>query len=158
MPSWKEKENLDEAFMKAVNFIKQVLQREILRAEHSFEAEKFVLEAYEKSEDKRIVVIDKEYQLGDEDVSKVLFEKPEVLFSIRYRAESDNWSVKGIRIKSDDFPVRKQFPAEWGGLRDEDLQKVSGVSDAVFCHRGLFMAVSKSFEGAMNLAKKAIEN
>ncbi len=158
MPSWKEKEDFDEAFFKAVKFVKQILEREILRATHSFEAEEFVLKAYEKAEDKRIVVLDKEWQFSDEDVSRVLFEKTDVLFSIRYREESDQWSVKGIRIKIDDFPVRKQFPAEWGGLRDEELQKVSGVEDAVFCHRGLFLAVAKSLGGAKKLAEKAIEN
>ncbi len=43
-----------------------------------------------------------------------------------------------------------------GGLRDEELQKITGVEDAVFCHKGLFLAVSKSKEGAVKLAELAL--
>jgi len=43
-------------------------------------------------------------------------------------------------------------------LQDEELQKVSGVSDAVFCHRALFMVVAKSRAGAIQLAELALEN
>jgi uncharacterized UPF0160 family protein len=133
------------------------LQREILRATHSFESEEIILGCYEKSEDKRIIVIDKGYQFSDEDISRVLHNKPEVLFFLKYREEHDQWSAKAIRIDLSDFPTRKPFPKEWAGLSNEELQKVSGVSDAVFCHRGVFLAVTKSLEGAIQIAKKAIE-
>ena len=63
-----------------------------------------------------------------------------------------------MRIKPEDFPSRKPFPKEWAGLSDEELQKVSGVNDAVFCHRGVFLCVAKSLEGAIELAKKSISN
>ena len=39
---------------------------------------------------------------------------------------------------------------------DETLQKVTGVEDAVFCHKGLFLAVAKSKEGAIKLAELAL--
>jgi uncharacterized UPF0160 family protein len=41
-------------------------------------------------------------------------------------------------------------------LKDEELQKISGVSDATFCHRGLFLAGAKSKEGAIKLAEIAL--
>ena len=53
--------------------------------------------------------------------------------------------------------VRTRNPKEWGGLRDEALQRVTGVSDAVFCHTGLFLCGAKSKEGAITLARKALE-
>lgn len=156
MPSWKENIKMEDAFDDAVQFVKKVLKREIIRAEHSIEIEKFVLDAYEKSEDKKIVVIPKEFQFSDDDVGRILFEKSDVYFSVRYRPENDQWTVKGVRVDPDELPMRKYFPKEWGGLVNEELQKVSGVSDAMFCHRGVFLATARSLEGAILLAKKAL--
>ena len=45
---------------------------------------------------------------------------------------------------------------EWAGKKDEELQKITGVSDALFAHRKLFMAAAKSKEGALKLAKIAL--
>ena len=56
------------------------------------------------------------------------------------------------------FEDRMKLPAAWAGLRDEELAKVTGVPDAVFCHRALFLAVAKSKEGALALAKLALSN
>lgn len=158
MPSWKESQDMNKPFFEAVKMVKRILEREISRATDSFESEKIILECYEKTEDKRIVIINKDYQFSDEDIGRALNDKPEVLYFIKYRKEHDQWSAKAMRVIPDDFPSRKPFPKEWAGLSDEELQKVSGVSDAVFCHRGVFLAVAKSLEGATKLAQKAIEN
>lgn len=158
MPSWKEKFTFDEGFFEAVEMVKKILQREIVRAEHSFESEEIILRDYEKAKDKRIVILDKKYSFSDEDISRALFSKPEVMYFIKYREEHDQWSVKAMRIKPDDFPSRKPFPKEWAGLSNYELQKISGVDDAVFCHRGIFLAIAKSLEGAVKIAKKSLEN
>ena len=51
---------------------------------------------------------------------------------------------------------RRDLPEGWAGLRDKELARVTGVSDAVFAHRNRFMAVAKSKEGAIALAKLAL--
>lgn len=158
MPSWKEKFSYDDGFFKAVEIVKQILEREIKRAEDSFQSEEIILKDYEKAEDKRIIILDQNYHFSDEDISRVLYDKPEVLYFIKYREEHDQWSVKAMRINPDDFPSRKPFPKEWAGLVDEELQKVSGVDDALFCHRGIFLCVVKSLEGAIKVAQKSISN
>jgi len=61
-----------------------------------------------------------------------------------------------MRLNPNSFENRKDFPNTWAGLRDEEFQKVSGVSDAVFCHRGLFLIGAKSKEGAIKLAQIAL--
>lgn len=158
MPSWKENKTFDEAFYDAVDIVKKILEREILRAEHSFESEEIILADYEKAEDKRIIILDKKYSFSDEDIGRALHDKEEVLYFIKYREEHDQWSVKAMRKEPDDFSTRKPFPREWAGLSDAELQKVSGVDDAVFCHRGVFLVVSKSLEGAISLAKKSLDS
>ena len=73
------------------------------------------------------------------------------------KENNDEWCVKAVREKGKEFENRKDFPKAWAGLRDEEFQKITGVSDAVFCHRALFMAVAKSKDGAIALAKQALQ-
>lgn len=158
MPTWKENKTLDESFYEALEMCTKFLKREITSAEHHVEAKKYILDIYEKASDKRIIILDGEKNFSDEDIYSVLSSKSEVLFIVKYRPDNKKWHIKGMRINSDEFPVKKQFPKEWGGLINEDLQKISGVEDASFCHRGLFLAVADSLDGALKLTQKAIDN
>lgn len=68
----------------------------------------------------------------------------------------DQWNVQTVPAPNEPRSVRKPFPEEWGGLTGQALAEVSGVEDAVFCHRGGFIAASRSLEGAVKLARAAI--
>jgi uncharacterized UPF0160 family protein len=59
-------------------------------------------------------------------------------------------------IQEEGFVNRIDPPKEWRGLYDEELQKVSGVKDAVFCHRSGFLTIAGSFDGIMKMAKIAL--
>ena len=72
------------------------------------------------------------------------------------RRGSANWGVGLVPTGEGQFQDRMKLPEAWAGLRDEELAKVTGVPDAVFCHRALFLAVAKSKEGALALAKLAL--
>ena len=54
--------------------------------------------------------------------------------------------------------MRKPFPDSWAGLKDEELARVSGVSDAKFCHKECFIAVTETQEGAESLAMRAVDS
>src|SRR3989344_2394959 len=154
VPTWKE-ENItnDEMFLKSVEIAKQILSREIIHAQDALIAEKKVVSIYNNTEDKRIIILDKNYPY-----EYALNNFPEPLFVIYPRSTDNLWGVKAVRENPQTFNNRKDFPSSWGGMRDEELQKISGVPDAVFCHRGLFMAVAKSKEGAIKLAQIALES
>ncbi len=154
-PTWRE-ENLtdDEMFLKCIVIAKEILSREIIQAKDGVLAEDIVISIYKNTGDKRIVILDKYYPF---EYTLSSFSEP--LFVIYPREDSDGsktWGVKAIRADPKTFKNRKNFPTSWAGLRDEELQKVSGVPDAVFCHRGLFLAVAKSKEGAIKLAQIAV--
>lgn len=153
-PTWRE-ENVtdDEMFLKCVEMAKTILSREIIQVQDILLAEERVLDIYNKTEDKKIIILDKNYPS-----EYILHDFPELLYVIYPRNTDDLWAVKAVRKNLNTFDNRKDFPKNWGGLKDEALQKVSGVSDAVFCHRGLFLAVAKSREGAIKLAQIAVES
>jgi uncharacterized UPF0160 family protein len=68
------------------------------------------------------------------------------------------WQLKTINVSVDSFESRRPLPANWAGLRGPDLVAVTGISDAVFCHAGRFVAITRSREGAMALLRKALES
>ena len=85
-------------------------------------------------------------------------EKPEPLFVVYPSLNKGLWNVKAVRKNINSFEIRASFPASWSGKTMEDLSEVSGIKGAFFCHKNLFLAVADSKEGAISLAKKALEN
>ena len=152
-PTWRE-ENLtdDEMFLKCVEVAKFILGREIIQAKDSLLAEKFLLAIYQNTEDKRIIILDQNYPF-----EYVLHNFPEPLFIIFPRKMDNSWGIKAVREDPKTFKNRKDFPKAWAGLRDAELQQITGVKDAVFCHRNLFLAVAKTKEGAIKLVELALQ-
>jgi uncharacterized UPF0160 family protein len=48
------------------------------------------------------------------------------------------------------------LPLEWAGKSGDELIQITGVTDAIFCHRERFIAVAESKEGAVKLAHLAL--
>lgn len=70
----------------------------------------------------------------------------------------DHWKLRGIPPHSDDrMKVRVPLPERWAGLRDEVLQKVSGIPGGIFCHKGRFISVWKTKEDAMQALEIALK-
>ncbi|MBX4210712.1 MYG1 family protein [Candidatus Parcubacteria bacterium] len=151
-PTWKEKTvDIDTIFLEMVAFAKALLDREIIRQKMKKEARLFVEHSYYSAKDKRIIVLDDKYSFRD-----ILTSFTEPLFVIYPDNDSQTWHVQAVPTSPREFEIRKAFPYEWGGKRDKELQKLSGVSDAVFCHNKLFIAVARSKKGALQLAEIAI--
>ncbi|MDP9249501.1 MAG: MYG1 family protein [bacterium] len=152
MPTWKEAElHIDDVFLECVALAKNIWKREIIQAAHMAEAEAEVIAAYEQATNKSIIVLDKSYPF-----EHTLINFPEPLYVV-YPRKMGDWGVKAVRKSPKSFESRKNLPASWGGLQDAELAKVSGVPDAVFCHRALFTAAAKTKEGAVKLAQIAAE-
>ncbi len=152
-PTWQE-ENFSknqEMFSKSVALAKEILSREIIQAQDATLAMEKVISAYQNTKDKRLVVLEKNYPF-----QYTLHDFPEPLFVIYPRKTNNYWGVKAVRQDPKTFNNKKDFPSSWGGLREEELKKITGVEDAVFCHKGLYMAVAKSKEGAIKLAQLAL--
>jgi len=141
-------EELYRIFMQLVGIAKELLVREIVRAKNVIAGEVKVKEIYEASKDKRIIILPAELPWG-----RVFRQKPEVMFIV-YPRNDGRWGVEAVQDAG--FISRKPLPFAWGGKRDGELQKITGVSDAIFCHRGLFMAVAKTRESAIALAEIAL--
>ena len=78
------------------------------------------------------------------------------LLYVVFQAPDGTWMVQQAPTSEASFEGRKPLPEAWAGLRDEALQSVSSVADAVFCHRGRFICGARSLEGALALARSAV--
>ncbi len=143
-------EELYEIFMKLVGIARDLLVREISRAKMVIASEAKVREAFDQSADKRIVILSEHLPW-----KRVLSKEPEAKFVVHPRNDG-RWGVRAVM--DNDYTPRLSLPTAWGGKIDKDLQRITGVPDAVFCHRGLFMALAESKEGVVKLAKLALNN
>ncbi len=153
--TWKEARNEKkqyESFMKLVSFFEGVLEREIEKTKHHLEMLEIIEDCYQRSENKQIIEVP--YHVGVGSLSQVLHKYDEVLYVVA--RSNGNWKVVAMRKNPCSFENRKALPQSWAGKRGEALQEVSGVSDAVFCHNALWMAVAESRIGAWQLAELAL--
>ncbi len=153
MPTWAEHDrDLDDSFLEAVEVALRLLNREIRHSKDKQKATAFVEKAYQEASDKRIIVLDVEYP-----TTSVLSQHPEPLFTIKPDRQNPAWMIKAVQVSKDTFQHKKLFPESWAGKRDGELQKVTGISDAFFCHKDRWVAGARSKEGAIALAKLAVE-
>ena len=141
-------EELYKIFMELVAIAKDLLMREIKKAKLIIESEIKVREAFEMSIDKRIIILSEDLPWG-----RVLSEKLEVMYVV-YPRNDGRWGIRAIPDIG--YASRRPLPATWAGKTDKDLEMITGVTGAVFCHRALFMAVAGTKEGAIRLAEIAL--
>ncbi|HYF10474.1 MAG TPA: MYG1 family protein [Candidatus Paceibacterota bacterium] len=153
VPSWQESEEMfDMQFKHAVDFAETILRREIVRASGSLSAVAAVEKAYRDAEDKRIIVLDEAYP-----ATEVLTKYPEPLYVVKPARQLSAWKAKAVTVEENSFESRKLFPESWAGKRDAELQEVTGVPDATFCHKDRWVAGARTKEGAVALAKLAAD-
>jgi uncharacterized UPF0160 family protein len=149
-PTWLEDETRhDAAFFEAVTLARRTLERVIDHESARVKGNALAREAYEKAEDRRLLVLDGPYPHG-----AVTDAHPEILFSVSPDVFAGRWNLKTVQDES--FVSRKLLPEAWAGLRDGDLERATGVSGAVFCHRGRWFCAVKTKEAALALAALAL--
>ncbi len=150
--SWIEQGGLDtdKQFKKALSFAKEILKREMAHAEAEILGSKETLSEIEKQNYPEILIlenrVDWEREVTKHKNIKIVISKGK-----------ENWSVQVAREDFEDFKSNRiEFPKSWQGLRDESLEKESGVTGAIFCARGGWYAKVNSKEAAIQLAQKAL--
>jgi uncharacterized UPF0160 family protein len=153
LPSWKEKNtDINKIFMQAVSFAMILLRREITRHKDNKEAEEIVIKSYNESKDKRLIIFDDYYGAG-----KHLVKFPEPLFIV-FPSSDGTWILETIGDDKETYKNRKSLPENWAGQSGDSFEKITGVEGAIFCHKNLFLAVAKTKEAILKLAKLALDS
>jgi uncharacterized UPF0160 family protein len=144
----------DEAFAAEVVRARLMLQSTIEKAKHWIASRSGLEMALEDA-----LTEERAYILVPEDCKW-----PEHLFnskgneSILYAifAKGEKWFAQAVPSAPGEFSNRKDFPSAWAGLDDDAFSTVAQIPDGVFCHHGLFLCATRSFESTLKLVHDAI--
>lgn len=142
-------EEQDQAFHQALQFTFDYLRRLLERFKYVQSCREIVANCMAKSEN--CLIFEQNLPWLD-----IFFELQGVshpaLFVIM--PSGNHWKLRGIPPSYQNrMKVRLSQPKQWAGLLDEDLKQVSGISGAIFCHKGRFISVWETREDAL----KALE-
>ncbi len=152
-PTWMEKRvNKKVFFDRGVKLAKHILRVEIKKNRDYILGKEKVIALYKEASDKRIIILDDDYAW-----KSVLEGFPEPIFAIRNVADSGTWNTSCVKVTGEKFKNRLDFPLAWAGKEGEELVKITGVADALFCHNNRFMVSAKTLSGAVKLAKLALQ-
>ena len=76
---------------------------------------------------------------------------------VLYTDVAGMWRVQAVTVEGRGFENRLSLPEEWRGVRDEDLAKLAGIEGCTFCHAAGFIGGNKTFEGAREMARVALQ-
>lgn len=140
----------ESAFHQMVHLAYSTLVHLATAIRREIAAERHVLSAMAKRPDKEILVLDE----GMPWQKTVLAHSEYVLYVVF--PSGGTWRVQAVPEELGSFTPRLRLPQEWAGLPEEELRKITGVADAVFCHPGRFICGARTKEGALALARLAL--
>jgi len=159
--TWLEKENIsdlevyesenDKRFNSAVEVAIAILKRVIKKEEANVEASKYVKKTFDESDDKEIIVLEKSLPWKE-----TLIETSAIY--VVYPSSRGGWNAQVVPAEYKSPVAKKDFPYNWAGLRNDELEKECGIKDAVFCHSSLFMCAANTKEAAISLCQKALKS
>lgn len=151
-PTWDSQASVDDAFNDAVKFAYDILDNLVDQKVSTIKARLFVIDAYNTRVRPELLILDSSYPwertLKEIDINK------EVLFVIYPKEEG--YFIQTVREYGEERKDRKSLPEAWAGKRNEDLGKIIGINDAVFCHTSRFIAKAGSSESILKMAEIAI--
>lgn len=156
-PGWQDDtspEARSQDFERAVTWAEAVL-RNTIREATGLEAARAVVQQGVLQEAGRLLVLDqdvpwKEVVLGSPEYGQVLY--------VIAPDTQAKWHVHTVPDSPGSFGNRKSLPTAWAGLEGEALDDAVGIKGCIFCHRGRFVAGHRTKEGAMEMARQALEN
>lgn len=151
-PSYGSNDNENDQFIKAVSLAESILTEELKNVIGKVEAGTKVKKLLNKTKGP-ILILD-EYLPYEETVLTSLSGK-KILFAI-YPSNRGGYGIKTIPISTTDKTSIVYFPKEWGGLTNEDLEKVTGIKGSLFCHTNRFLMTASDLDTAKKLAELAI--
>lgn len=83
-----------------------------------------------------------------------------ILGQVKYCLFQDtkgSWRVQCVGVEGQSFQNRLSLPAAWCGVRDGELDKISGISGCIFVHASGFIGGNATFEGALQMAQTALK-
>ena len=150
-PVWGTEEDFDAQFLEAVTFARQLIQRFIAHAGADIELQQMIRKKYELNEQKVIL----EFSEHIPRHALVGYEHVQVVVSPAPAKDVDRWMAAVVPVRHRGFQNRAVFPETWAGLAYEELESISGIDGAIFCHKERYVFIAETKEAAMKAAHHA---
>lgn len=149
-PPWDAKGGSDEAFFQAVSVAGMILENKFERYRGNARADQRVEQVLEEHNPKDRILVLPEFipcqkALAETEIAFVIFPSNRGGYCIQPQKREYSMNYKC------------SFPSQWLGLEGEELVKETGLSSAVFCHKGGFLMTVGELEDAKAACKKALE-
>lgn len=149
-PPWDAKGGSDEAFFQAVSVAGMILENKFERYRGNARADQRVEQVLEEHNPKDRILVLPEFipcqkALAETEIAFVIFPSNRGGYCIQPQKREYSMNYKC------------SFPSQWLGLEGEELVKKTGLSSAVFCHKGGFLMTVGELEDAKAACKKALE-
>lgn len=155
-PRWDEDIDSDKKFIEAIKLAEIIFEEFLKDTISKIKAKDLVEIAIEKSENE-IMILDefmpwKEFLLGSENP------KAKNIKFVIYPSRRGGYNVYAVPKEIGSFENKKSLPLKWRGLRDESLQRATGVKTARFCHNAGFICSAETKEDIIKLAEYAVKD
>ena len=149
-PRWDESIDSDLRFIEAIKFAQIIFDEFLMDTFSKIKAKKQVDEAIDKSENG--VLLLKEFMPWKEFVLSSKNPKASTINFVVIPSNRGGYNVYAVPVQIGSFENRKLLPEQWRGLRDEELQKTTGIKTARFCHNGGFICSAEEKDDAIEMA------
>ena len=148
-PAWDAEGGTDEAFFQAVSVAGMILENKFERCRGNERADRRVEEILAEEEEaikageipvenRRILILPEfvpcQKHLSETEIAFVIFPSNRGGYCIQPQKREYSLNYKC------------SFPSEWLGLENEELEAASGITGAVFCHKGGFLMTTETLE------------
>ncbi len=112
LSSFKDDNNIDQSFLKSVDFAKEILKREISIIKDKINDFNYVKDVYSKSIDKRLLILDKDCSFNE-----FVYSNLDILLVIYPSKYNGTWHIRSANNLKDNFDNRILFPVDWRGKK-----------------------------------------
>ena len=149
-PSWDANDNGDKEFFQAVSVAGMILENKFERYKGNERADKRIDEILKDHDQKSRILVLPEFipcqkALSETDIAFVIFPSNRGGYCIQPQKKEYSMNYKC------------SFPAEWLGLENEELEQVTGLQSAGFCHKGGFLMTVGMLEDAVKACRISME-
>lgn len=140
-PAWDSDRTPDECFTEAVDFAKVILKKKF-QGTFSVQRARALVEAALAGMQDRVVVLSRFAPW------KMVLIPSEAEFVV-YPSQRGGFNAQVVPADFNTEDAKCSFPQEWAGKENEELQRISGIPELRFCHKGRFLISAKTQDGAV---------
>lgn len=161
---WEKDPDQDANFLKAISLTGLELEGFILHTAKSWLpargiVEKAMAQRKEEESSGKVLVMREWAPWKDHlyDIEREEGVAGQVLYVLYKDMTGRSWRLQCVPVEKVAFESRCPLPESWRGIRDDELSKLTGIDGCVFVHAAGFIGGNVTFEGAKEMARKALQ-